>query len=62
MRIDEQSVTYGNLSVLCDCSNKDMTDNEIVIGDNDGYCFAGWNVKIGYCPICGRPLGKEVEP
>ena len=59
MRIDEQTVAHGNLSVLCDCSNKDMTDNEIVVGDDDGYRFAGWNVTINYCPICGRSLGNE---
>ena len=57
MQIHEQS-TNGNFQVSYDCSNKDMTDNGIIVGDDDGYCFGGWNVKANYCPMCGRPLNK----
>lgn len=55
----DPKVSNGNLTIKYDASNKDMTDNNIVIGDDDGYVFGGWNLTINYCPMCGRSLSDE---
>ena len=57
----DPKVSNGNLTIKYDASNKDMTDNNIVIGDDDGYVFGGWNLTINCCPMCGRYLLNEEE-
>ena len=57
----DPKVSNGNLTIKYDASNKDMTDNNTVIGDDDGYVFGGWIFTFNGCPMGGGPLNEEDE-